>query len=128
MEKIPNYEEVNVKLRNTQLNKLNSAAKNKTVTILTINKKNFQDEELTHELFLTTTQTTKIRNAFANIMSAGIKLSKAQIYTIIQSGGFLRNILGNLGRKVITDLAVPLARDDLPGLVRNLTSNAINRF
>ena len=128
MEKIPNYEEVNVKLRNTQLNKLNSAAKNKTVTILTINKKNFQDEELTHELFLTTTQTTKIRNAFANIMSARIKLSKAQIYTIIQSGGFLRNILGNLGRKVITDLAVPLARDDLPGLVRNLASNAINRF
>ena len=128
MEKIPNYEEVNVKLRNTQLNKLNSAAKNKTGTILIINKKNFQDEELTHELFLTTTKTTKIRNAFANIMSAGIKLRKAQIYTIIQSGGFLRNILGNLGRKVVTDLAVPLARDDLRWLVRNLASNVINRF
>ena len=39
--------------RNTQLNKLKSAAKNKTGTILRINKKNFEDEELPHELFLT---------------------------------------------------------------------------
>ena len=58
-----------VKLTNTQLNKLKSAAKNKTETILRLNKNNFEDEELPHELFLTTTQTTKIRNAFANNMS-----------------------------------------------------------
>ena len=55
-----------VKLTNTQLNKIKSAAKNKTRTILRTNKQNFQDEELPHELFLTTRQTTKIRNAFAN--------------------------------------------------------------
>ena len=35
--------------------------------------KNFEDKELPHELFLTTRQTTKIRNAFANIMSTDIK-------------------------------------------------------
>ena len=35
-------------------------------TTLKIAKKNFQDEELPHELFLTTRQKTKIRNAFAN--------------------------------------------------------------
>ena len=69
-----NYEEARVKLTNCQLNKLNSAAKNKTGTTLRITKKNFQDEELSHELFLTTRQKAKIRNAFANNMSTDIKL------------------------------------------------------
>ena len=36
-----NYEEARVKLTNTQLNKLKSAAKNKTGTISRMNKKNF---------------------------------------------------------------------------------------
>ena len=40
-----------------------------------------------HELFLTTRQTTKIRNAFSNNMSKDIRLSKAQISKIIQLGG-----------------------------------------
>ena len=78
-----------------------------------------------HELFPRIRQTTKIRNVFANIMSIDIKLSKAKISKMIQSGGFLHNILGNLGKKVITDLAILLARDNLPGLVSNLASNAI---
>ena len=51
-----NYQEARLKLTNTQLNKLKSSAKNKTGTILRINKKNFQDEELPHELFLITRQ------------------------------------------------------------------------
>ena len=38
---------------------------------------NFQDEELPHELILTTRQIAKIRNAFANNMLINIKLSKA---------------------------------------------------
>ena len=54
-----NYLEARVKLTNTQLNKLKSAAKNKAGTILRLNKKNFEDQELPHELFLTTKQTTK---------------------------------------------------------------------
>ena len=54
-----NYEEARVKLTHTQLNKLKSAAKNKTVTALTITKKNFQDEELPHEIFLTTRKKKK---------------------------------------------------------------------
>ena len=45
-----------------QLNKLKYAAKNTTWTIVRISKKNFEDEELPHELFVTTRQTTKIRN------------------------------------------------------------------
>ena len=78
-----NYQEGRVKLTNTQLKKLKSAAKNKAGTKLKINKKNVQDEELPHELFLTTRQRTKIRNAFANNMSKDIKFSKNQISKII---------------------------------------------
>ena len=57
--------------------------KNKTGTILRLNKKNFEDQEMTHELFLTTKQTTKLRNVFANNMSIDKKLSKTQIFKII---------------------------------------------
>ena len=61
-----NYQEIRVKLTNTQLNKLISAAKKKkTETILRINKQDFEDEKLTHELFLKIRQTTKIRNTLA---------------------------------------------------------------
>ena len=62
------YQEARLKLKNTQWNKLKSAAKNRTGAILRLNKKTFEDEELPHELFVTTRQTTKIRNAFANNM------------------------------------------------------------
>ena len=58
-----------VKLTNTQQIKLKSVAKNKTRTILRLLKKNFEEEELPHELFLTTRQATQIRNVFANNMS-----------------------------------------------------------
>ena len=93
-----------------------------------MNKKNFKDEELPHELFLTTKQATKIRNACANNMSTDIKLSKAQISKIIQSSGSFGSWLGNLGKKALTNVAIPLARENLPGLVSNLTSSAINNF
>ena len=72
LEIIADYQEARVKLRNTQLNKLKSVAKNKTRTILRVNKKNFEDEELWHELFITTRQTTKILNVFANNVSTDI--------------------------------------------------------
>ena len=45
--------------------------------------------DLPHELLLTTRQKTKSRNAFSNNMSTDLKLSKAQISKILQSGGIL---------------------------------------
>ena len=45
-----NYQKARVKLTNTQLSKLWSAAKIKIGTKLRLNKKNFEDEELPHEL------------------------------------------------------------------------------
>ena len=60
------YQVARVKLTNARLNKF--VAKNKTGAILRLNKTNFEDEELQHELFLTSRRTTKIINAFANNM------------------------------------------------------------
>ena len=91
-----NYQEARVKITNTQLRKLKSSAKNKTGTIIRSIKKNFEDEELSHELFLATRQSIKLRNTFAKNMSTDVKLSKAQISKIIQSGGSFVSWLGNL--------------------------------
>ena len=78
--------------------------------------------------FLTARRTTKIRNAFANNMSTNIKLNKAQISKIIQPGGSFDSWLANADKKALTNIAILLARDNLRGLVSNLTSNAINKF
>ena len=51
-----NYQETRVKLTKTKLNKLKSAAKDKTGTKLRLKKNNFKDEELPHELVLTIRQ------------------------------------------------------------------------
>ena len=67
---------------------------------------------MSHELFPTTRPTTKIKNASANNMSTDIKLSKAQISKITKLGATFGSWLGNLGKKVITDLAIPLARHE----------------
>ena len=56
----------------------------------------FDENNLLHELSLTTRQKTKLRNAFNNNMSTDLKLSKAQISKIIQSGRFLGSLLSKL--------------------------------
>ena len=100
-----NYQEARVKLTNTQLSKLKSAAKNKTGTILRLKK--FEDEELPNELFLTTRQTTKIVNALANFKSTDIKLSKTQISKIIQLGRSFDSWLVNLEKKALIITTAP---------------------
>ena len=121
-----NYQIAWDKLTNRQLKK--SAAKNKTGTVLRINKKKkIQDEEVQHELLLTVGETTKIRNVFANNMSTDKKLSKAKIFKIVQSVGYFVYWLGSLEKKVLTNIAIPLAIDNLAGLVSNLASNVINQ-
>ena len=49
----------------------------------------FNGSNLPHELFLTQRQITKLRNNIENNLQTDIKLGKAQIFKIIQSGGFL---------------------------------------
>ena len=95
------YEEARVTNKDTIKQMKKPAAKNKTGTTLRIAKKNFQDEELPHELFLTTRQNTNIRNDFANNMLTDMKLSKFQISKTIQARGFLGKSLGNLGKNLL---------------------------
>ena len=121
-QQIVNYREARVKLTNRQLNRLKSASKNKAGTIFRFNKRNFEDEELPHEFFLTTRQTTKLRNVFANNVSTDKKISKTQIL-----GRSFGSWLSNLAKKALRDIAITLDRDNLFGLVGNLTSNAINK-
>ena len=90
------YSKVNVKLLDTQLKKLKTAVKDKTGTTLRMSLKMFPEDELPHELLLIARQKTKLRNAFNNNMSTDLKLSRAQISKIIQSGGFLGKLLGPL--------------------------------
>ena len=72
------YTKVNVKLTNLQLNKFKKAVKNNDSTTIRIGIKNFNKNELPHELLLTTRQSTKLRNAINNNMATDLKLSKAQ--------------------------------------------------
>ena len=57
-----------------------------------------------------------------------MKLSKTQISKIIQSGGSFGSWLENLREKTLTNIAIPLTRDNLSRLVINLITNAINKF
>ena len=87
------YSKVNVKLSDSQLNKLKSAVGNQTIVILKMNMRMFNGKNLSDELLLTRRQTTKLRNAIGNNMSTDIMLSKTQISKIIQSGVFLGSLL-----------------------------------
>ena len=61
-------------------------------------------------------------------MLTDIKLSKAEISKIVQSGGSFGSWLGNLGKKGLTNVAIPLARDTLRRLVSNIASKGMNKF
>ena len=67
------------------------------------------------ELLLTNRQVANIRKAFANHSSIDIKLSKTQLSKMIQSGGFLGNLLGKLAGPLMK-LAMPLAKNVLAPL------------
>ena len=87
---------MNVKLTDTQVKKLKTAVKDKTGTTLRKNLKMIDGNDLPHELLLSTRQKTKLRNAINNNMPTDLKLSKAWISKIIQSGGFLGSLLSKL--------------------------------
>ena len=66
--------------------------------------------DLPHELLMITRQKPKLRNVFCNNMATDLKLSKAQISKIIQSGGFLGSLLSKLAGPLMK-VAVPLAKN-----------------
>ena len=89
------YNSLNLKLSNSQLNKLKSAIKNETEVVLRLSSNLTGDNETNfpHKLLLTNSQVANLRKAFVNHSSADIKLSKAQLSNMIQSGGFLGRLL-----------------------------------
>ena len=109
------HNKVNVKLSDSQLNKLKNAVKNQTGVILRINLKICKENNLTNQLLLTTRQKTKLGNAFGNNMLTDIKLSKTQKTKIIQSGGFLGSLLSKLAGS-LTKVTVLLAKNILAPL------------
>ena len=103
------HSKVKVKLTDMQLNKLKTAAKNKTGTTLWMGLKMLDRNDLPHEFLLTTRQKAKLRNAFNNNMSTDLELSRAHISKIIQSGGFLGSLLSKLAGPLMK-VAIPLAK------------------
>ena len=94
------YNSLNVKLSNSQLNKLKSAIKNESEVVLRLSSNmigNSDDEtNFPHKLLLTNRQVSNIRKAFANYSSTDITLSKTHLSKMIQSQGFLGRLLGPL--------------------------------
>ena len=82
------YSKIKCKLTNVQLNKLKKVVKSNERATLRLGIKNLNKDKRPHELLLTTKQNTKLRNAINNNLTTEIKLSKAQIKKLIQSGGF----------------------------------------
>ena len=124
------YNSLNVKLSNSQLNKLKSAIKNETDVVLRLpsNMTGNSDNETNfpHKLLLTNRQAANLRKPFANHTSTDIKLSKTLLSKMIQLGGFLGRLLGPLlrtGLPLMKNVIQPLAKSVLIPL--RLTAAAV---
>ena len=114
------YNSLNVKLTNSQLNKLKSAIKNETELVLRLSPKMIghsnDESKFPHKLLLTNRQVLNIRKAFGNNSSADIKFSKTQLSKMLQLGGFLGRFLGPLlktGLPLTKSVIKPLAKSEL---------------
>ena len=126
------YNILNVKLSNSQLNKFKSAMKNKNEVVLRLSSNMIGDNETNfpHKLLLTNRQISKHCKAFANHLSADIKLSKTQLSKMIQSGGFLGRLLGPLlktGLPLMKNVIEPLAKSVLIPLGLTAAASGIHK-
>ena len=115
--KMTQYSSLNVKLSNSQLNKLKSSMKNEADVVLRIlsNMVGNSNDNFPHELLLTNRQVANIRKAFAKNTSTDIKLLKTQSSKMIQSGGFLGRLLGPLLKT-----GLPLIRSVIKTLAKSV--------
>ena len=79
------YNSLNVKLSNSQLDKLKPAIENETEVVLRLssNMVGAEQTNFPHKILLTNRQVANLRKAFANYLSTDIKLSKTQISKMI---------------------------------------------
>ena len=91
------YNSLNVKLSNSQLNKLKSAIKNETEAVLRLSSNMVGDDEkyIPHKLLLllTNRQVANFRKGFANYLSTDIKLPKTKICKWYNQEDFLADLL-----------------------------------
>ena len=111
------YNSLNVKLSNSELNKLKSAIKNESELVLRLSTNMVGDDETNfpHKLLLFNRQVSNLRIVFANKSSTNIKLSKTQISSMMQSGGFLGRLLGPLLK-----IGFPLIKNEIKPLAKNV--------
>ena len=123
------YNSLNVKLSNSQLNKLKSAIKNESDVVLKISSSmigNSNDKtNFPHKILLTDGQVANIRKAFSNNLSRDVKFSKTQLLKMMQSGGFLGNFLSKLAGALMK-VAMPLAKNALAPLGLTAAMSAID--
>ena len=111
------YNSLNVKLSNSQLNKLKSAIKNETGVVLRLLLNMLVDHKTNflHNLLLINRQIENLHKAFANKSSTDFKLSKAQLSNMVQSGWFLGRLLGPLIKIVL-----PLIKNVIKPLTKSV--------
>ena len=94
------YNSLNVKVSNSQLNKLKSGIKNDNEVTFKPSSNVVGDSNdensFPHKLSLTNPEVLKLRKAFENNASANIKLSKTQLHIIEKWGRSLGRPLGPL--------------------------------
>ena len=121
------YNSLNERLSNSQLNKLKSAIKNEAVLRISLgmvgNSNN--NTNFSHKLLLTDRQIANIRKAFYNNLSTDVKFSKTQLSKMMQSGGFLGNLLSKLAGPLMK-VAMPLAKNVLAPLELTAAMSAID--
>ena len=90
--KIAQYNSLNVKPSNSQLNKIKSAVEDGTEVVWRLSSNMIGDSDdkinFPHELLLTNRQVANLRKAFASKSSTDIKSSNTEIYKMIQPGEF----------------------------------------
>ena len=119
------YTKIDCKLTNIQLSKLKRAVKDGSELVLRLGAKNLNKDELLQKLYLTTRQSTKLRNAINNNMSTDIKFNKAQLKKLIKSGGFLGSLLSKIAGPLMK-VPMPLAKNVLAPLGLTAAMSAIN--
>ena len=113
------YNSLNVKWSNSQLNKFKLGIKNVTEVTLKISSNVVGDSNnennFPYNLLLTNTQGSKLRKAFGNDSLANIKLPKTQLHKIGQSGGLLGRLLG-----LLLKTGLPLMKNVLKTLAKGI--------
>ena len=109
------YNNLNEKLSNLQIEKLKSAIRNKTEVVLILSSKMTGDDEtnFSHKFLLTNRQILNLWKTIADKSSIDIKFSKAHISRTKQSGGYLARLPGQIlktGLLPIKNVIKPLAK------------------